>query len=160
MGYKQTSEEFIIALSGAGIDIKRAISPHKAAVIMSVVMGAEPVVDERGLGSSRPNGAAEAAKMSLQEFLDAVKATKKRDQIVAIGHYMGVHEGQVTFSREHIKARFAAAREPIPKNFPRDFGTAIKAGMIAEDHKQSGHYYVTKTGIHAIERRFGPPNKN
>lgn len=160
MAEDQGTEEFIVALSGVGIDIKRAITPEKAAVIMNVIMGVESIVGENDLGASRPTRAAGAAKTSLREFLDDVKAMKKPDQVVAIGHYIGMYEGHATFTRDNIKARFAAAREPMPSNFPRDFATAIKAGMIAEDHKQAGHYYVTKTGIHAVERRFGSQNRN
>lgn len=160
MAENQASEEFQLTLSGAGIDIRLAVSPQKAALIMNVIMGMQPADAEHSPGFSEPKSAAASVRVSLREFLDGVKASKKLDQIVAIGHYMGTHEGQATFSRDQVKTRFAAAREPMPSNFSRDFGNAIKSGMIAEDHKQAGHYYVTKTGIHALERHFGSPNKS
>ncbi|MER9237874.1 hypothetical protein [Mesorhizobium sp. M0633] len=151
-------EQFTLTLKGNGVEIKREISPDQFAAIMSVVIG-------RDMSASNTSTASTGApvelpvKISLREFLDEVKAVRKPDQIVAIGHYIGLHEGQPTFSREDIKDRFAAAREPMPSNFPRDFGVAIKAGAIAGAHQKAGHYYVTKTGIQAVDRHFGADAK-
>ena len=92
--------------------------------------------------------------VALREYLDQVGASQKSPQIVAIAHYLVSHEGKATFTRDDVKSRFAAAKEPMPTNFPRDFGASIKSGMIAEAHQRPGEYYVTKTGIQFIERRF------
>jgi hypothetical protein len=149
-----TQEVFTVTLTGAGIDIKREVSANKLALVMSVIMGSDRPEGE----SSRPADVGESAgsvKVSLREFLDDAKATTKPDQIVTIGHYIAVHEGNDTFSRDDIKARFQSARERLPSNFPRDFNVAISKAMVAEDHLKAGRYYVTKTGVQAIERRFG-----
>lgn len=84
-----------------------------------------------------------------------VQAQTKPDQIVAIGHYLIEHDGQSNFSKDEIKARFVAAKEPMPANFPRDFSVAIKAGMIDEVHGERGRFHVTRTGQQAVESRFG-----
>lgn len=160
MDENQDFEEFTLTLSGTGIDIRRVVSRQKAAIIMNVILGLEPATSESAIHIGQQADTTNAGKISLREFLDKVAATKKSDQIVAIGQYMAIYEGLATFSRDDVKARFPTAREPLPKNFPRDFGTAIKAGMIAEDHKQAGQYYVTKTGIQAIERHFKAPKNS
>ncbi len=120
-------------------------------------MGSNPLGGQT-IQEPKLSGSAEPAKVSLREFLDDSKATTKPDQIVTIGHYMAVHEGKDTFSRDEIKVRFQAARERLPANMPRDFSTAISKGMIAQDHAKSGQYYVTKKGVQALERRFGAQN--
>jgi hypothetical protein len=154
MPENQAPESFTVSLAGAGIDIKREVSASQLAVIMSVIMGND-AADGTLSHAEIASGPARVANVSLREFLYDAKAATKPDQIVAIGHYMAVHEGKDTFSRDDIKARFQSARERLPSNFPRDFSTAIGKGMIAEDHAKGGQYYVTKTGARAVERRFG-----
>ena len=150
----QVEEVFTVTISGIGIDIKRGVSAQKVAAVLNVIMGTEPSATA-GTPLSLPSTGAGASRVSLREFLDSVGAATKPDQIVTIGHYLSVHEGKETFSRDDIKARFSSARERMPSNFPRDFGAAIKAAMIAEDHAHPGQYYVTNTGLQAVERRFG-----
>ncbi|MBD8662886.1 hypothetical protein IFT59_06440 [Rhizobium sp. CFBP 8752] len=148
------SEEFKLTLSGDGLEVQRSVTPQQAASILSIIMGGDlfPTV---GLASnSSVASAGPVVRLSLREFLDEVGANKKSDQIVAIGHYMSLHEGEASFTREQVKERFKVAREPMPANLPRDFGTALNAGLIAEDHKVPGQYYITKSGLRAIESRF------
>jgi hypothetical protein len=149
-------ETFTVSLTGSGIDVKREVSIDRLPLVMSVIMGncLPDGMTLQALNSGGPNG---PAKLSLREFLDNAKATTKPDQIVAIGRYMAVHEGKDTFSRHDIKARFQSARERLPSNFPRDFSNAVSKGVIAEDHANAGQYYVTKTGVQAVERSFGTP---
>lgn len=150
-------ETFTISVTGAGINIKREVSANRLALVLSVVMGSD-LSEAVDFPSPSIGGPARPAKLSLREFLDNARATTKSDQIVAIGHYMAIHEGKDTFSRDDIKARFQSARERLPSNFPRDFSTAIGKGTIAEDHAKADQYYVTKTGAQAVERRFGAQN--
>lgn len=151
-------ETFTVSLVGPGIDVKREISANKVPLVLGVLMGSEL---HNAADTKQDSGSIKSqarVKISLREFLDDVKAMTKPDQIVAIGHYMSIHEGKETFSREDIKARFQSARERLPSNFPRDFNAAIGKAMIAEDHATSGQFYITKTGDQAIQRRFGSQN--
>lgn len=153
MAGEDCTETFLVTVQGEGVDIRREISADKLPLVLNVVMG-----NAAGAGVYvRAGDAAEipkTSKLSIREFLDEANASTKPDQIVAIGHYIAVHEGRETFSRDDIKARFQSARERLPSNFPRDFGVAVGKAMIAEDHQKSGQYYVTKTGIHAVEHKF------
>lgn len=152
MAEQQTAEMFTVSLKGTGVVIEREVNAAQLALIMSVLMGGDasgPISEEK------PRAIGGSVKVSLREFLDDAKAITKPDQIVAIGHYMALQESRETFSREDIKARFQSAREKLPANFPRDFNAAIAKAMIAEDHAKRGQYYVTKTGVQAVERRFG-----
>nr|CAD6615030.1 hypothetical protein RTCK_02748 [Rhizobium sp. TCK] len=159
MADELAGEEFTLILSGDGIDVRRSVTPQKAALILSIVMGGDgvpPAGLSDGASATIPSP---PERLSLREFLDEVGAKKKSEQIVAIGHYMALHEGEPSFTRDQVKERFRVAREPIPANLPRDFGTALSAGLIAEDHKAPGQYYVTKSGFRAIEGRFDAGKK-
>lgn len=150
------NDTFTLNISGFGIKVERKIDGQTLAAIMTIIMGTDKPVaaapDTKGTSGASSDGA--AVQMSLREFLDGAHASRKPDQIVAIGHYITQIEGQANFSRDDVKARFAVAREPMPANFPRDFALAEKAGMIAEVHGKQGRHYVTKTGLAAIRRKF------
>ncbi|MBL6935647.1 MAG: hypothetical protein ISR48_09560 [Alphaproteobacteria bacterium] len=149
-------EEFDLRISGGGINVERKIDSKVLAAVMAAVMGAQgasdyanPELNNTDVKPQQPN-----IRMSLREYLDDVQATRKPDQIVAIGHFISHYEERPNFSRDEIRARFSTAKEPMPANFSRDFGLAVKAGMLAEVHLKQGQFYVTKTGIRAVERCF------
>ena len=145
-----------LSISGLGIDVDRMIDGQTLAGIMALVMGADKTVADvtASTGASAPSTDGVVVKVSLREFLDEVRATRKPDQIVAIGHYITQFQGQADFSRDEVKAQFSVAREPMPANFPRDFALAVRAGMLAEVHGKQGRYYVTKTGLGAMKSKF------
>ena len=151
----EEDQQFQLTLVGDGISIDKRLDRDTARAVMSIVMGGAPTtsheVSPRTPGGSAGSGPA----LSLREFLTEVQAQTKPDQIVAIGHFIIEHEGQPNFSKEDVKARFASAKEPMPANFPRDFNSALKAGMIDEVHGERGRFYVTRTGQQAVEGRFG-----
>lgn len=153
------TEEFELKLSGDGINIDKKIDRQTAAEVMAAVLGVRP--ESIGSGQTRNTRSQKESEeqMSLREFLDEVKAVRKPDQIVAIGHYICHQEEQSNFSRDDVKTRFSTAKEPMPANFARDFGLAMKTGMVAEAHKQAGRFYVTKTGIQAVKRHFSKEPK-
>lgn len=155
MSESQAQETFRVTVTGVGIEIEREVSANRLPLIMSAIMGTDFPNGQTDSMSVTQKVFDSSSRMSLREFLDEVKATRKPDQIVAIGQYMALHEKRDTFTRDDIKTRFQSAREPLPANFPRDFGVAITKGMIAEDHSQHGVFYVTRTGARAVEQRFG-----
>lgn len=147
---------FKLTISGYGVDVDRMIDGKTLAVVMACVMGADNLVAPVSLVSSTSSPAASGAAVqtSLREFLDQAHAKRKPDQIVAIGHYITQIEAQADFSRDEVKERFSVAREPMPANFPRDFLFAERKGMIAKVHGKEGRYYITRTGLHAIDNKF------
>ena len=147
---------FRLTISGKGVDVDRSIDGQTLAKIMAFLLGADASVPARPGSSSAPLSSTGGAPVppSLREFLDGVEAKRKSDQIVAIGHYITQFEGQAHFSREEVKVRFSNAREPMPANFPRDFAAAERTGRLAKVHGREGKYYVTKTGLVAIENKF------
>ena len=149
-------DKYFLTISGLGINVERMIDGQTLAAIMAIVMGTDNLIAPASADASVSTPSADGAvvRKSLREFLDEVGAKRKPHQIAAIGHYIMDFERNADFSREEVKARFSAAREPMPANFPRDFALAERAGMLAEMHGKEGRYYITKTGLAAIEAKF------
>ena len=158
---EHSEDGFNLKISGDGIDVERRIDSGTLAAVMAVVMGTHRFGSPESLRTTDAPGThiLQQTSVALREYLDEVEAIHKADQIVAIGHYISLYEDQPHFSRDEIRSHFSTAREPLPKNFSRDFGLAVKSGMIAEAHKKPGFFYVTKTGISAVERHFAKTNK-
>ena len=148
--------EFRLIITGGGVNVDRLIDGKTLAAVMASVMGADKIFTNASVatGGVSPSVGGAVAPQSLREFLDDVHAKRKPDQIVAIGHYIMQFEEQEDFSRDEVKVRFSVAREPMPKNFPRDFALAARSGMLAEVHGEDGRYYITKTGLSAINNKF------
>ena len=155
------AEDFNLKISGEGINVERKIDSQTLAAVMAAIIGAQRFDSQAGLVPTNAEATPPLQQpfMALREYLDKVEATRKQDQIVAIGHFISHYEAQPHFSRDEVRSHFSIAREPMPKNFARDFGLAVKAGMIAEVHQKHGFFYVTKTGISAVERHFAKINK-
>jgi hypothetical protein len=78
--------------------------------------------------------------------------------MTVIGYYLlETESGKETFSLAELKKGFENAKEPFGKNPTRDINKAIKLGWIAEKEKDS--YYITGTGIQAIENTFPKPTR-
>jgi hypothetical protein len=151
---------FSLSLSGDGINIEREIDREVALQVINVVLG---VGGQRGSVAINPESPAAqlhaAVPLSLREYLDDVKAVRKPDQIVTIGHFICEHEHAGDFGRDDIRSRFASAREPLPANFSRDFAWTVKNGWVAEVHGKKDRYYVTSKGIQAVESHFSQETK-
>jgi hypothetical protein len=92
MADSQTDETFTVHLTGSGVDIKREVSVARLAIVLGVVMGAEPLDETKRERHTDP-ASSKHTKLSLREFLDEAKAATKPDQIVTIGQYISIHEG-------------------------------------------------------------------
>ena len=155
-------DEFHLTITGHGVNVDRLIDGQTLAAVMAFVMGADKLATRGPVGTSDSFPSADGADVqaSLREFLDEAQAKRKPDQIVTIGHYITQFKGREDFSRDEVKARFSIAREPMPANFPRDFALAEKSGMLAEVHGKEGRYYITKTGLGAINNKFSKEKAN
>lgn len=142
---------YSLRLSGAGINIEQEVNQQVALQVVQVLMGGgvkavsdpsptEPLID--------------GVSLSLREYLDKISASKKPDQITTIAHYICDYEKQEDFSREDVRSRFLTAREPLPKNFGRDFAVALRNGWVAEVHGKKSRFYVTAKGLQAINSNF------
>lgn len=148
-------ESFKLKLEGPGIIVSTSVDRVTALSVIRVLMG-----DAAGGGLGPRQGAsngvgeqdADNAPLSLREYLDGVGAKTKVAQIVAIAAYVLDFSGQKDVGRDEIKTRFAEAAEPMPANFPRDFGKVLRAGWMAPTHANKDRFYVTQSGRAALKR--------
>lgn len=158
------AEDFTVSIKGDGVTIEKSVPPRVARQMINLIMGGtdsdEPVsrqeelVSRTGAPASSHPPRSVARRTSLREFLEEAQATRNPDKITAIAEYLALHEQVELFTRDDIKGRYRLAGEAAPANFPRDFGSAVRNGWIAEDSKSSGSFYVTSKGHAAVENKF------
>ncbi|MFL6727965.1 MAG: hypothetical protein ACJ8FS_15850 [Sphingomicrobium sp.] len=155
------AETYKVQIEGAGFTFAREIDGPTLGRVMHAMLGGAggSALFHSGGSNSNDEGAASERQLSLREFLLEVGAKRYPDKIVAIGHYLEEYESKPGFSKDDIKARFRAAGEPPPGNFPRDFSIAKAQGWIAEDTHNAGQLYVTRTGREAVEQGFSKVSK-
>jgi hypothetical protein len=149
-------EDFALKLVGDGISIDKKVSKQIALAVVAAVLS-----DGTAATSAERLGAADRSRakpaLSLREFLTESRAANNPEQITALGQYMFVHEAKENFSKDDLREAYRRAREVIPKNLPRDVGTAINSAWIHEVPGKAGRYYVTNTGMQQVETKFGRP---
>ena len=151
-----TKEEYHLRLKGPGITIDKVIDPQTAGAIAQMTFSGVSTDVTHGQGAKVPQWtlASSMQRISLREYLlTNVPDRGIHAKILAVGRYLRDLENKGDFNREDVRSRFRSAGEPQPANFHRDFQKAVRAGWIAEDHRNRGRYYVTRTGDEAIDRR-------
>lgn len=139
-----------LSLKGKGITVEQDVPQEVARDIIAVVMGG---VAARGPRTAPAAGAPRTAgNVSVREFIDAAGAKRNPQIVTAIGLYLMEREGQERFTRSEVRNKFSQAGEPTPSNIGRDVALAALSGWIAENPRSQ--FYVTDTGIRAIEAKF------
>lgn len=88
---------------------------------------------------------------SPREFLDRTGARTNAEKIAALAGFLNQDQDN-GFKPEEIKKLFGQAREPTPRNFPRDFAAAVKSGWVMES--ENGRYRLTNRGLEAVQDGF------
>jgi hypothetical protein len=147
-------EDFALKLVGDGISIEKKVNRQVAMAVVAAVLGggAAAAPTERLEVDDRPRT---KPALSPREFLTESRASNNAEQITALGYYICHREAKEDFSKGDIREGFRRVHEVIPKNIPRDVGTAIKSGWIHEAPGKAGRYYVTNTGMQLVESKFG-----
>jgi hypothetical protein len=157
-GIEQATEPtYALTLDGNGVTIKRDVPESVARAITAIVMGGAPIVvsPQAGgpAGSPGATPTSPGGRQSVREYLNEVGPKRNAEKITAIVAYLK-EQGQETVTRDQVKENFRKAGEAAPGNYHRDFTDALATGWIAEDHANSGNYYLTSTGEAAIENGF------
>lgn len=147
-----------LKLTGPGLSLEKEVSEEIAnRITLLVLSGGKPEQQfPAGKGSGTDPTASRTrsavGNKSVREYLQASNAKKIPQHMTVIGHYLLETQQKDTFSMEELLKGFSDAKESPPKNPNRDINTAIKRGWIALRQKDS--YYVTSTGMKAIEDGF------
>jgi hypothetical protein len=163
-----TPTDFKIKLTGPGMVIDRPISAEIAQRIAFLLftdgkleapmqpMGhqitATTTVEKTAAG--QPTNITPAPAQSLREFLTACDPVRIPEKIATIGYYIEKHGNPAGFTKQDIIKGFEQSKEPIPKNLARDITWTLKIGWIAPKHENEDIYYVTKSGVEAVESKF------
>lgn len=143
-----------LSIRGAGLTFDREIPDGLVLRVMNLVItGAsdsesrQQTDDKRDLGS---NGRKEA----LAEFYRRADPRKIPEKLTTIGSYFQQVMGRGSFTSDDLRGQFRSVNEPVPGNLPRDLKVALGEGWIAEEHDQTGQYFVTRSGLDAVEVGF------
>lgn len=143
-----------LSIKGNGLSFEREVPESLALQLMQLVITgfANPSANAGGGMESRRD--ANGRRQSLPEYYQNVGPKRYREKLTTIAAYLHDVEGQGSFSADELKSQFRTVREAAPANFPRDLSEAIAKGWIAEERDQPGTYYVTRTGLEAVEDKF------
>lgn len=153
---KATAPDYQLTLKGNGITIDRSISEDMAAGVIAVLMGSRPVAI-RGVGQSGATASAArppAGSLTAGEFVMESGAKRNPDKIAAFGVFLIDQVGNESFTREEMRQTFQRAGEPIPANFPRDFGWAIRNKWISAVIGSPNEYVITNAAREAVRNKF------
>jgi hypothetical protein len=154
------TETYKVRIVGPGINVDRQISESQANhLLVSLLTPHAPVHVPSNQGSREPTpqidaGTHEGEGDSIAEYLSAVSAKTSPEKIAAIGVFLQRHRKMSSFGRDNLEIEFPAAGESVPKNLHRDIKNTIRERWIAVRPGEKGAYYVTKTGIQAVNSKF------
>lgn len=140
----QSPAAFRLTLAGPGVEVDKEVGQEAALAIVAIALGGPIPVT--------PNESDHLPRLSLREFIDAKGVRSNHEKIAAFTGYLRDYDGQEDVARDDIKSCFKSAGEAMPGNYPRDFNAAIQAGLIAEDPKKPGRYYLTRKGDETVGR--------
>lgn len=93
-------------------------------------------------------------KESVVEYVQRHNAKSNPEKILAFAGFIKNAQTKETFFQNEIKSLFRDAREILPANFTRDFNLVISNGWIHNDHETKDLFYITQTGLKALESGF------
>lgn len=92
-----------------------------------------------------------ARPLGITELIQQKKPDTHPEFITLFAYYREKHEGLPNFARADLEKYYGTSHTIPPKNYTRDFISAIKRGWIHEDGENS---YITSKGIEAVESNF------
>lgn len=157
---------FKVVVTGPGLNLTREVSQEVALAITGIAFGVasvQPMPASASPAARMPaaavlpstSGYAEAGPpLSLRELVSESGAATNPQIIVVIANHILTSKATDEFEKDVILPMFAQAGELPPKNFSRDFQSAVANGWIAEYPDREGKWYLTRTGISALKAGF------
>ena len=95
--------------------------------------------------------------LGITELIQQKRPGTHPEYIALFAYYREKHQGLPNFSRADLEKYYAASHTAPPKNYTRDFISAMKRGWIHEDGDNS---YITSKGIEVVESNFADGHKS
>lgn len=143
-------EKVKITLKGKGLLYEKDVEQELAAQIMTMCLSASSVPIQKAAIFVTPL----STKESPAEYFNRYAPRSNPDKILTLACYVKEARGVESFQIGTIRTLFKEARVALPSNITRDFQTLIGAGRITRDHEKKEMYYVTGTGLKALQEGF------
>ncbi len=145
-----------IKLQGEGITFEDKISKELVPQIITLCMSAQKKIENPFAAFSFEAAAPvkKGIRVSVVEYMQRRNARSNFEKILSFAGYIKDIQERDVFYGNEIKSLFRDAREILPSNFTRDFNTVISNGWIHKDTENPDGYYITQTGLKALESGF------
>lgn len=141
-GIFMDKEAFNISLKGPGVTIEREISEEVAQqVALFILTGA----------THHPR---HTEPLSLNDFLQQSNARRNPERFIAIAYFIKKYRNRISFDKNDLIDGFEEAGQKFPANFSRDFKAVKSSGWIAHKSGRPGTFYLTESGVSAVETKF------
>lgn len=166
-GVKAMGTDFKISVEGPGVTIERAIPEKLAHEILLLVLGghgsrvaaaANAQMDERRVGMTDADRTSRVGgqECSLREFMNDHNPKRIPEKIAVITEFLEKYRETKFVNRQVLVDAFEEARESPPANLARDITWAVKIGWLAPGKGDPDSYYLTQSGVDAVEQKFPP----
>ncbi len=105
-------------------------------------------------GINAPSQKAAVPENSLREYLDKIKPPSFPAKILAIAAFLEDRQPGSKITRAAISRGLQEAREPLPKNFGRDFRVTIRKKWLESSNSKQTEFYTTTFGRAALQDKF------
>jgi hypothetical protein len=149
-------KQVTIKIQGEGITFEDTISKALVPQIISLCMATQKKDENplEGFFFKSPSEVKKAIPEGVVEYTKRHNAKSNFEKILSFAGYIKDIQSKEIFYSNEIKSLFRDAREILPANFTRDFNTVIGNGWIHKDNENPDAYYITQTGLNALESGF------
>lgn len=159
--HEEPKESTTITITGPGMHFAREISDDQVLSILRLLLGGERggyALEEHRSDFGSPTGL--PRRQAISEFYRSVAPKRYPEKLVTIAAYLQQTLSRRYFTADDLRAQFRQVNEMPPANLPRDFKAAMGAGWIAEDPEAPGQFFVTQSGLDAVESGFTANSKS
>lgn len=143
-----------LRIEGDGLTIARVIPETLVLPIMRLLLNpaaaSGSLQEEPTPGRPTPDG----RRTALAEFYRSISPKRYPEKLTVIGAYLQQELGRASFTSDDLKGQFRAVNEPAPANLARDLRTALGNGWMAPEPDDPNQYFVTQSGLDAVESQF------
>ncbi len=146
-----------LTLKGTGLSYEKEIDENTAAQIMALCLTLHESrlnTEKTGQLPSFQRILSSSQSESAAEYLNRYAPRRNPDKILALAGFLKMHHNKESFEQGEIKSLFRDAGELTPANLTRDFKATVAKGWIAPEPNKKGSFYITNTGIKALEGGF------
>ena len=160
-----------VEITGPGISVSRRIALGRLPALLDHLLRDEPEGPSAppkptARPSGTPAGSAEGtpaaggdraprgSRPGLRRYYEDKRPSTNPERIAVIARFLEVAEGRRTFGVDDLRRRFAAAGAELPRNFSRDWATAVRRGYLVA--LSDGHSYQVGSATRRLIDREGP----